>query len=76
MVITSKGQVTIPQEIRRQTGLLPQTEVDFIVDGNSVRIVARQGSASAGQRAVQLLRGSATVRMTTDQILALTRDEA
>jgi bifunctional DNA-binding transcriptional regulator/antitoxin component of YhaV-PrlF toxin-antitoxin module len=31
--ITSKGQVTIPQGIREQTaGLLPHTEVDFIVD--------------------------------------------
>ncbi|MCC6237233.1 MAG: AbrB/MazE/SpoVT family DNA-binding domain-containing protein, partial [Dehalococcoidia bacterium] len=27
MRITSKGQVTIPQEIRERAGLLPHTEV-------------------------------------------------
>jgi AbrB family looped-hinge helix DNA binding protein len=29
MRITSKGQVTIPADIREQAGLLPHTEVDF-----------------------------------------------
>jgi AbrB family looped-hinge helix DNA binding protein len=31
MRITSKGQVTIPREIREQCGLLPHTEVRFVV---------------------------------------------
>ena len=31
MRITSKGQVTIPQEVRERFGLLPDTEVDFVV---------------------------------------------
>ena len=39
MRITSKGQVTNPAEIRDQAGLLPMTEVKFIYDGKSVRIV-------------------------------------
>ena len=39
MRITSKGQVTIPIEIRERAGLLPQTEVEFTFDGNAVRIV-------------------------------------
>ena len=29
MQITSKGQVTIPQEVRIRLGLLPHTEVEF-----------------------------------------------
>ncbi len=29
MQITSKGQVTIPQELRNKAGLLPRTEVEF-----------------------------------------------
>lgn len=41
MRITSKGQVTIPFEIREQAGLLPHTEVDFTFDGDSVRLVRR-----------------------------------
>ena len=37
MRVTSKGQVTIPADIRERAGLLPHTEVEF--DGNAVRIV-------------------------------------
>jgi bifunctional DNA-binding transcriptional regulator/antitoxin component of YhaV-PrlF toxin-antitoxin module len=50
--ITCKGQVTIPIEIRRQTGLLPQTEVEFEFDGKVVRISRRQvvPRASAAER--------------------------
>jgi AbrB family looped-hinge helix DNA binding protein len=39
MRVTSKGQVTIPVEIRERAGLLPHTEVDFEFDGTFVRIV-------------------------------------
>jgi AbrB family looped-hinge helix DNA binding protein len=77
MRITAKGQVTIPVEIREKAGLLPGAEVDFELDGEAVRIVratAPRGE-TRGQRAVRLLRGSATVRMTTDEIMALTRGE-
>jgi AbrB family looped-hinge helix DNA binding protein len=37
--ITSKGQITIPQEIRNQFSLLPGTEVDVIAENNEVLIV-------------------------------------
>jgi AbrB family looped-hinge helix DNA binding protein len=75
MRITSKGQVTIPQEIREQFGLLPDTEVDFVVRHNSVQLVktTELKRVSRGARIVRRLRGAATVRMTTDQILSLTR---
>lgn len=75
MRITSKGQVTIPAEIRQKLGLLPETEVEFRVEGNAVRLVKAQPrkGRGRGQVAVARLRGSADVRMSTDQILALTR---
>jgi AbrB family looped-hinge helix DNA binding protein len=38
MRITSKGQVTIPSEIRERTGLQPNSEVILEVEGNTVRI--------------------------------------
>jgi AbrB family looped-hinge helix DNA binding protein len=38
MQITSKGQVTIPQEIRNRLGLLPHTEVEFELAGDHARI--------------------------------------
>lgn len=74
MRITSKGQVTIPQEIREEFGLLPDTEVEFIVRRNAVHLVkSAQPKRSRGASLVRRLKGTSTVRMTTDEILALTR---
>ena len=75
MKITSKGQVTIPQELRNQLGLLPGTEVRFVAEGNSLRVERETGTESRGRRLVDHLRGKATVAMSTDEILALTRTE-
>ena len=74
MRITSKGQVTIPLEVRNQLSLLPETEVDFVVEGESVRIVKR-ADRSRGRRLVEHMRGRGSVKMTTDEIMALTRGE-
>jgi AbrB family looped-hinge helix DNA binding protein len=74
MRITSKGQVTIPQEIREQFGLLPDTEVDFVVRRNTVHLVkATRSDRTRGAMLVRRLKGTSNVRMTTDEILALTR---
>jgi hypothetical protein len=55
-------------------GLLPNTEVEFVVDGEGVRIVrARADARSLGRRIVEHMRGRGTARMTTDQIMQLTR---
>jgi AbrB family looped-hinge helix DNA binding protein len=78
MRITSKGQVTIPQRIREQTGLLPNTEVDFIVERGVVRIVKTRTARrpTRGEAAVAVLRlHSGRVSMTTDEIMALTRGD-
>jgi AbrB family looped-hinge helix DNA binding protein len=77
MRITSKGQVTIPVEIREKAGLLPGTEVDFQVDGATVYIFKARTPKreTRGQEIVRRLRGSATVKMSTDEIMALTRGE-
>ena len=76
MRITSKGQVTIPQEIREKFGFLPDTEVDFVVDRGAVRLVRVRGKRARGKRVVDQLSGRANVPMTTDEILALTRKGA
>jgi len=72
MRITTKGQVTIPLEIRRRLGLHPQSEVDFEVVGNTVRLRKAPGGRR-GRRLVVRLRGRGDVKMTTEEILALTR---
>jgi AbrB family looped-hinge helix DNA binding protein len=37
--ITSKGQITIPQDIRNKFGFLPGMEVEIIAEGNKALIV-------------------------------------
>jgi AbrB family looped-hinge helix DNA binding protein len=75
MRITSKGQVTIPQEIRERFGLLPDTEVEFMARRNSIQIVKATSPTrpTCGQAIVRRLRGRAPAGMSTDEILALTR---
>jgi AbrB family looped-hinge helix DNA binding protein len=77
MRITAKGQVTIPQEIREKAGLLPFTEVDFIIDDDGVRIVKVKGRGKTrGEMIVERLqKARAHLTMTTDEIMALTRGE-
>ena len=74
MRITSKGQVTIPQWMREELGLLPNCEVEFEVVGDSVRVRKARASRRRGDAIVERLRGSAgRSGMSTDEIMALTR---
>ncbi|MDZ4370320.1 MAG: AbrB/MazE/SpoVT family DNA-binding domain-containing protein [Phenylobacterium sp.] len=77
MRITSKGQVTIPVDIRERAGLLPNTEVEFSYDGSRVELiaVAPLKGPSRGRRIVERLRGRGDGELTTDQIMAMTRGE-
>lgn len=71
MRVTTKGQVTIPQHIREKLGIAPNTEVDFVEEGDRVYLL-RKSSDRSGKR-FRALRGIATVKMTTDEIMAMTR---
>ncbi len=73
MKVTTKGQVTIPLEIRERLNIQPGTDVDFVVEGNVVKLAPTRRAQVRGKRVVERLRGRATVRMTTDEIMALTR---
>jgi antitoxin PrlF len=73
MRLTSKGQVTIPQEIRDRLGLLPHTEVEFEIDGDAVKVRKVRGGSRRGRELVARMRGRGDTRLTTDDILALTR---
>jgi AbrB family looped-hinge helix DNA binding protein len=77
MRITSKGQVTIPAAIREKAGLLPNTEVEFTMDGDAVRLRRRKPrkGVSRGQAIVDRLRGTATRPLSTEAIMAMTRGE-
>lgn len=74
MRVTTKGQVTIPQHIREKLGIAPAAEVDFVEEKERVYLVKKKVPKSTNSR-FRSLRGLGTVRMTTDEIMALTRDD-
>jgi AbrB family looped-hinge helix DNA binding protein len=75
MRITVKGQVTIPQAIREKYGFLPGTEIRFVDDGTTVRVIKAEGARGRGEAIVKHMRGRASTRLTTDEIMALTRED-
>ena len=73
MRITTKGQVTIPLPIREKMGLWPHTEVEFSIQGDTVRLQKVKKTPDRGEELIRRMRGKATVKMSTDEIMALTR---
>lgn len=72
MRITQKGQVTIPESVRKKYGFLPYTNVDFVEENGRIYIKILD-KKQRGKSIVSHLRGTASIRMSTDEILALTR---
>ena len=75
MRVNSKGQVTIPAPLRTRHGIHEGDEVDVVEDGETLRIVRVEASATRGQRLVRRMRGRATTTMSTDQLLGLVRGD-
>jgi len=75
MRLNSKGQVTIPAELRQKHGFTEGDEVDIVEDGNTLRIVHRDAGETRGQRLVSRMRGAATTKQSTDELMDLLRGE-
>src|ERR1051326_6344733 len=79
MVLNSKGQVTIPADLRAKYGLRAGDEVEVVEAGGTLQIVRTEGAESRGERLVRRMRNTATGRdvagMSTDQIMALLRGD-
>ena len=76
MLITAKGQITIPKEFRDALGMLPHTHVAFERVGDALVV---KKAAARSQRAEALIRhmtGRGEIRMTTEEIMQLTRGES
>lgn len=74
MHITSKGQVTIPIEIREKLGFFPNTEVEFYIEGKELKL-KKKNSTRKGEKLIQQMTSKTKkfIKMTTDEIMALTR---
>lgn len=75
MRVTEKGQVTIPKPLRDELGIGEGTEVEFERRGDTLVVRKAPGAPTRGGRIVGRLRGAGDVTMTTDEILALTRQD-
>lgn len=76
MLITSKGQITIPVEYREALGFLPHTDVEFERVGGELRIRKsnKNKEKSRGQKLIEIMAGKSQISMTTDEIMKLTRE--
>ena len=74
MRVTTKGQVTIPLTIRKKLNISPATEVDFVVAEDGRVYLVKKQDQTRSQR-FSRLRGIATVKMSTEEIMALTRSD-
>lgn len=72
MRVTTKGQVTIPKSIREKLGIIPETNIDFQEDNGRFYLVKTTQPKSSSK--LKKFRGIASTKMTTDEILSLTRE--
>ena len=76
MKVTSKGQVTIPLEVREAMGIYPaESEVEFVQDTNGRWYLKKTISRKKGPSRFRKAHTTGKLRMSTDEIMALTRDQ-
>jgi AbrB family looped-hinge helix DNA binding protein len=73
--LNSKGQVTIPAELRHRYGLRGGDEVEVVEDGRTLRIVPVEGDLTRGRRLVRRMRGRASTKLSTDELMELLRGD-
>ena len=74
--VTSKGQVTIPKPVRDRLNIKPGSQVEFELAPDGRVVLVKAGRKSAPQKSrFESLRGTATVKITTEELMALTRGE-
>jgi antitoxin PrlF len=72
MKVTTKGQVTIPRNVREILGIVPETDVEFHEENGKFYIVKKSKTKSTTK--FNKLRGIATAKLSTDEIMSLTRE--
>ena len=75
--LTSKGQVTIPKQIRTALNLEPGCAVEFAVN-SAGEVVIHKARARAPRKAdrFEAARGKADIKWRTDDLMALLRSES
>ena len=73
--LTSKGQVTVPKNVRDLLGIGPGSKVMFDLTSTGDVVLRPVGARSVRRSPFAQVRGSATVKMRTDEIMRLTRGD-
>jgi AbrB family looped-hinge helix DNA binding protein len=80
MRVTEKGQVTIPKPIRDRLGIVPGSEVDFVIRDGKTVLVKTESSPDVTDRDQQELRehlvrirGTGRTGLTSDELIEMTR---
>ncbi len=74
MKVTTKGQVTIPNELRKIHGIRPNSEVEFIDTKNGIMIRPIQVDPKDLDQKIKAIKGTLKGKVTTDKLMKLTRD--
>lgn len=82
MRVTSKGQVTIPRDMRELAGIKPNSEVLFSIEAGKLTIVPKDASMVAEEKArltrflktLDKLEGTGDQELNAEALMSLTRD--
>ena len=82
MRVTSKGQVTIPRDLRELAGIAPNSDVLFSMEGGKLTIVPKDGRQEQEDRlrlerfldSLQRLEGTGDQDIDADGLMNMTRD--
>lgn len=82
MRVTSKGQVTIPRDLRELAGITPNSEVIFGIEGGVLTLMPKHGSTAEADRArldrfiatIDQLGGTGDQSVEADDLMHITRD--
>jgi AbrB family looped-hinge helix DNA binding protein len=82
MRVTSKGQVTIPRDLRQLAGIEPNSEVIFSIENGKLVVSPKSDTTATAERArldrltaaLDRLEGTGDQNLKADALMALTRD--
>ncbi|WP_421873727.1 AbrB/MazE/SpoVT family DNA-binding domain-containing protein [Pararhizobium sp.] len=82
MRVTSKGQVTIPRDLRELAGIAPNSEVIFAMEGGKLTIAPKDGKQELEDRlrlerflkSLQVLEGTGNQEIDAAELMKMTRD--
>ena len=76
VTVTSKGQVTVPKQVRDRLGIKPGSKVDFELAEDGRAFLRKVGKHTLKPSRFERMRGTATSGLSTAAIMALIRGES